>query len=157
LEPGIKIGRTDPKLDPKGAFTVELVQRAEEFYKQPGLSQRILGAPENPAQVLPEEVLVGRFQSGELDVAFFYSTEASDAKITFVAPPTAIDPKARYTVTILRDAPNPASAERFLVFLLGAEGRDLLRRHGLDLVKPTIAGDAQAMPASVKPLVDNAP
>src|SRR5690349_16468876 len=32
LQPGIKIGRTDPKLDPKGAFTVELMQRAEEFY-----------------------------------------------------------------------------------------------------------------------------
>ncbi len=155
-EPGIKIGRTDPKLDPKGAFTVELLQRAEEFYKQPGLSQRILGAPENPAQVLPEEVLVGRFQSGELDVAFFYSTEASDAKITFVEPPAEINPKAHYTVAILRDAPNPASAERFLVFLLGTEARDLLLQHGLDLVRPTLIGDAQTIPASIKSLVEKA-
>jgi hypothetical protein len=30
-EPGIRLGRTDPKLDPKGAFTVELLRRAEEF------------------------------------------------------------------------------------------------------------------------------
>src|SRR5437764_2427905 len=73
-EPSLKIGRTDPQLDPKGAFTLELMQRAEEFYHKPGLAQRILGAPDNPAQVLPEEVLVGRFQSGELDAAFFYST-----------------------------------------------------------------------------------
>ena len=49
-EPGIKIGRTDPKLDPKGAFTVELLQRAEEFYKQQGLSQRVLGAPDNRSE-----------------------------------------------------------------------------------------------------------
>lgn len=153
-ETGIRIGRTDPKLDPKGAFTVELLQRAEEFYKQPGLSQRILGASDNPAQVLPEEVLVGRFQSGELDVAFFYSTEASDAKITTVKPPAEIAPKARYTVAILRDAPNPATAERFLVFLLSTEGRDLLKQHGLDLVKLTVSGDMQTMPASVKSLVD---
>src|SRR6202043_82912 len=61
-QPGIKIGRTDPKLDPKGAFTVELLQCAEAFYNKPGLSQRIIGAPDNAAQVLPEEVLVGRFQ-----------------------------------------------------------------------------------------------
>ena len=113
-QPGIKIGRTDPKLDPKGAFTVELLQRAEAFYDKPGLSQSIIGAPDNPAQVLPEEVLVGRFQSGELDAAFFYSTEAADAKITTVQPPAEIDPKARYTVAILRDAPNPAGRNGFL-------------------------------------------
>jgi molybdate/tungstate transport system substrate-binding protein len=151
--PGLKIGRTDPKLDPKGAFTLELLQRAEDVYKQPGLSQRILGTPDNPAQVLPEEVLVGRFQSGELDVAFFYSTEAADAKITTISPPNEIAPKARYTVAILRDAPSPATAERFLVFLLGTEGQDLLKQHGVELVKPTLNGDSQTIPASVKSLV----
>jgi molybdate/tungstate transport system substrate-binding protein len=152
-EPGIKIGRTDPKLDPKGAFTLELLQRAEDFYKQPGLSQRTLGTPDNPAQVLPEEVLVGRFQSGELDVAFFYSTEAADAKITTIKPPNEIAPKARYTAAILRDAPNPATAERFVVFLLGTEGQDLLNQHGVELVKPTLNGDSQTIPMSVKSLV----
>jgi len=152
-EPGIKIGRTDPKLDPKGAFTLELLQSAEDFYKQPGLSQRILGTPDNPAQVLPEEVLVGRFQSGELDVAFFYSTEAADAKITTVKPPNEIAPRARYTVAILRDAPNPATAERFVVFLLGTEGQDLLKQHGVELVKPTLNGDSQTIPMSVKSLI----
>jgi molybdate/tungstate transport system substrate-binding protein len=153
-QPGIKIGRTDPKLDPKGAFTVELLQRAEAFYDKPGLSQSIIGAPDNPAQVLPEEVLVGRFQSGELDAAFFYSTEAADAKITTVQPPAEIDPKARYTAAILRDAPNPAGAERFLGFLLGSEGRDLLQQHGLNLVKPAVSGEAQTIPTSVKSLID---
>jgi molybdate/tungstate transport system substrate-binding protein len=155
-QPGIKIGRTDLKLDPKGAFTVELLQRAEEFYKQPGLSQKILGASDNPAQVLPEEVLVGRFQSGELDVGFFYSTEAADAKIQFVQPPAEIDPMARYTAAILRDGPNPAGAQRFLVFLLGSEGRSLLQQHGINLVKPSLGGDAQTLPASIKSLINKA-
>jgi len=52
-EPGLKLGRTDPKLDPKGALTVELLKRAEAFYSKPDLSQRIIGALDNPAQVLP--------------------------------------------------------------------------------------------------------
>jgi molybdate/tungstate transport system substrate-binding protein len=153
-EPGLKLGRTDPKLDPKGAFTVDLLKRAETFYGQPGLSQRIIGAPDNPAQVLPEEALVGRLQTGQLDVGSFYSTEASDAKITAIKLPDEIAPKAHYTVTILRDAPNPVGAERFVRFLLGSEGRNLLKEHGLELLKPTLSGDASAVPAAIKSLVD---
>jgi len=153
LEPGIKIGRTDPKLDPKGAFTVDLMQRAEQFYQQPGLAQRVLGAPDNPAQVLPEEVLVGRFQSGELDAAFFYSIEAADTEMTNVKPPSEIQPKARYTISILNNSPNPAGAERFLLFLLGSEGQALLQKHGLDSVKLAVSGDAQTIPAAIQSLV----
>jgi len=155
-EPGLKLGRTDPKLDPKGALTIELLKRAEAFYNKPGLSQQIIGAPDNPAQVLPEETLVGRLQSGQLDVGFFYSTETSDAKIPAIKLPDEIAQKARYTVTILRDAPNPAGAERFVSFLLGSQGRDLLTEHGLELLKPDLSGDGEAVPAAIKSLVDAA-
>ena len=122
-EPGIKIGRTDPKLDPKGALTVTLMQQAEAFYKSPGLSEKIIGAPDNPAQVLPEETLVGRLQSGQLDVGFFYSTETADAKIPALALPPEITPKAVYTVTILHNAPNADGADKFVAFLLGSAGQ----------------------------------
>src|ERR1700693_3025261 len=37
-EPGVRIGRTDPKLDPKGALTVQLLAQAEQVYKLPGLA-----------------------------------------------------------------------------------------------------------------------
>jgi molybdate/tungstate transport system substrate-binding protein len=80
-ETGIKIGRTDPKLDPKGALTVQLLDRAEQVYKLPGIARKVLGAPENPEQVRPEENLIGRLQSGQIDVGFFYSTETADLKI----------------------------------------------------------------------------
>jgi molybdate/tungstate transport system substrate-binding protein len=156
-DPGLKLGRTDPKLDPKGALTLELLKRAEAFYSKPGLSQQILGAPDNPAQVLPEETLVGRLQSGQIDVGFFYSTETSDARIPAIQLPDEISPKAHYTITILRDAPNPAGAERFVGFLLGSKGRDLLKNHGLDLLKPKLSGDAKAVPAAIASLVDASP
>ena len=155
-EPGLKLGRTDPKLDPKGALTVELLKRAEAFYNQPGLSQQVIGEPDNPAQVLPEETLVGRLQSGQLDVGFFYSTETSDAKIPAIKLPDQIAQKARYTITILRDAPNPAGAERFISFLLGSQGRDLLTQHGLELLKPDLSGDREAVPAAINSLVEAA-
>jgi molybdate/tungstate transport system substrate-binding protein len=156
LEPGIRIGRTDPKLDPKGALTLDLLRSAETKYKIPDLSQKVLGAPENPAQVLPEETLVGRLQSGQLDVGFFYSTETSDAKIPAIALPADIAPKASYTITILRDVPNPTGANQFLTFLLGPEGQGLMKEHGLTVQKFTLSGDTSAVPANIRSLVNKA-
>ena len=155
-EPGLKLGRTDPKLDPKGALTVELLKRAETLYNNPNLSRQILGDAENPDQVLPEETLVGRLQSGQLDVGFFYSTETTDAKIPAIDLPQEVALKAHYTITILKDAPNPAEAEKFVSFLLGGEGRALLKEHGLEVVKLNLSGDADAVPGPIKSLVDGA-
>ena len=156
LEPGLRIGRTDPKLDPKGAFTVELMTKAAALYHQPDLVDKTLGDPENPAQVLPEETLVGRLQSGQLDAGFFYSTETSDLKIPSVHPAPELKISANYTLTILNDAPNSAGATRFVNFLLSAEGRKLLAEHGVDVVRPVVSGNAQTIPAGVQAVIDAA-
>jgi molybdate/tungstate transport system substrate-binding protein len=155
-EPGIRIGRTDPKLDPKGAFTVDMVTKAADLYHQPDLVEKTLGAPENPDQVLPEETLVGRLQSGQLDAGFFYSTETSDLKIPALRPSPELQAKASYTLTILSDAPNSAGATRFADFLLSAKGRELLREHGVDVIKPTVSGTPEAMPPSLQAVLDAA-
>jgi molybdate/tungstate transport system substrate-binding protein len=156
MEPGIKIGRTDPKLDPKGALTVTLMQQAEVFYKSSGLSEKIIGAPDNAAQVLPEETLVGRLQSGQLDVGFFYSTETADAKIPAIALPPQITPKAVYTVTILHNAPNADGADKFVAFLLGPDGQSVMKEHGLGVQKLTLTGDAAGVPKDVQALLGQA-
>jgi molybdate/tungstate transport system substrate-binding protein len=155
-EPGIRIGRTDPKLDPKGAFTVEMMTKAADLYHQPDLVEKTLGDPENPAQVLPEETLVGRLQSGQLDAGFFYSTETSDLKIPAFQPAPELAAKASYTLTILSDAPNSAGAARFVDFLLSAQGRALFKQHGVDVIKPTVTGNGQAIPPSVQAVIDAA-
>jgi molybdate/tungstate transport system substrate-binding protein len=152
-EPGIRIGRTDPKLDPKGALTIVLMKKTEAFYKIPGLSQRVLGAPDNPAEVLPEETLVGRLQSGQLDAGFFYSTETADAKIPSIQLPAEIAPRAVYTVAILHAAPNPGGAARFVAFLLGPDGRSLMQAHGMELRPLALTGPAAEVPAPVAALL----
>jgi molybdate/tungstate transport system substrate-binding protein len=157
LEPGIRIGRTDPKLDPKGALTLTLMNAAQTFYKSPDLSQKVLGAPDNPAQVLPEETLVGRLQSGQLDIGFFYSTETADAGIPAVELPAEIAPQAVYTVTILRGAPNAEGADRFVAFLLGSGGQKVMKEHGLDSRKPELTGTADAVPQDIRTLLANTP
>ena len=148
-EPGIRIGRTDPKLDPKGALTLQVLDRAEQAYSQPGLAQAVLGAPDNPEQVRPEESLVGRLQSGQIDIGFFYSTETADLHIPAAALPPDVTLSANYTVTILRDPPDPDGAAQFVDYLLSPRGQALMRDHGLDVVAPTVSGDASAVPASI--------
>jgi molybdate/tungstate transport system substrate-binding protein len=148
-EPGIRIGRTDPKLDPKGRLTLALLNKAGAVYGIPHLSKTVLGAPENPAQVLPEENLVGRLQSGQIDAGFFYSTETTDLKIPAVtlAPQTAL--AAHYTATVLNRAPNAGGGRRFLSFLLGRQGTALMRKHGLDLLAPRVSGDVHKVPPEI--------
>jgi molybdate/tungstate transport system substrate-binding protein len=154
--PGLRLGRTDPKLDPKGALTLALVDKAAQLYHEPDLTAKLLGDPENPAQVLPEEALIGRLQSGELDAGFFYSTETSDAHIPALPLPAELAAQADYTVTILADAKHPEAALRFVEYLLGPSGRALLQQHGLTLVAPSVHGVTTAVPAALQALVDTA-
>lgn len=149
-EPGIRIGRTDPKLDPKGALTVKLLDHAQSVYGKPGLANRILGKAENPAQVQPEESLAGRLQSGQIDVGFFYATETSDLHIPAVALPKEVALQANYAVAILRGAPNAAGALQFVTFLLGPQGRAVMQAHGLEVAHPVVAGDQAAIPVFVR-------
>ena len=155
-EPGIRIGRTDPALDPKGVLTVKLLSHAEQLHHQPGLEQAVLGAPDNPAQVLPEETLAGRLQSGQIDVGFFYSTEAADLRIPAITLPEAAGLGAQYTATILRSAADPAVAARFVAFLLGPGGGGIMKRHGLTVLPPVATGEADAIPKSVRAELANA-
>jgi molybdate/tungstate transport system substrate-binding protein len=54
---------------------------------------------------------------------------------------------------VLNNAPDAAGAERFVLFLLGNEGQNLLQKHGLDSVRPIVSGDAEAIPAAIKSLI----
>jgi len=151
--PGFRLGRTDPKLDPKGALTIQFMQKAAAYYHQPDLAMRVLGPDSNPAQVFPEETLVGRLEAGQLDAGFFYSMEAAQAHIPAIVPPAAIDLNAEFTVTVLQNAPNPDGAAAFVQFLLGPQGKRLLAQSGLTVLIPKLGGDLSAVPAALRKLV----
>ena len=148
-EPGFRLGRTDPKLDPKGALTIQFLHTAARYYHHPGLTRQLLGATENPAQVFAEETLVGRLQAGQLDGGFFYANEAVQARLPFVTPPGAIDPKAVFTVSIVRGAPDPRGARAFVRFLLGTRGQALLKQGGLTLVPLRAVPRQAALPSGI--------
>ncbi len=96
-EPGILVGRTDPKLDPKGILTVEAVEGAARKLRQPALTQALGSFP-----VYPETALVGRLQAGQLDAGFFYAVEASSAHLVTVAADARLQVRQLH-----RDDPQP--------------------------------------------------
>jgi molybdate/tungstate transport system substrate-binding protein len=145
MQPGVKIGRTDPAKDPKGALTVEFLKKADK----PELAKSVL----EHSSVLPEEALVKKIQTGELDVGFFYSVETTDAGLTAIDLPAGITPKAIYALTILQNAPSPDGAQKFILFLLGSKGLALLKEHGLSLTGLQLTGADASVPQAIRALV----
>jgi len=88
--PGLKLGRTDPNLDPKGYRTLFLFHLAEGYYHRNDLTS-LLGDPANPTQIFPEPELMIRMESGQLDAAFFYRHEVVAHKVPFIELPNQIN------------------------------------------------------------------
>jgi molybdate/tungstate transport system substrate-binding protein len=147
-QPGIRVGRTDPKLDPKGKLTVEAVEEAAEKLHEPALVNALPTFP-----VYPETSLVGRLQSGQLDAGFFYAIEANVAHIATV-PLTPIHKMAAYTVTIVNHAPHQTGAEAFVRYLLATANAPRLTSDGLTPISPPmLSGAPTAVPAGVRSTV----
>jgi molybdate/tungstate transport system substrate-binding protein len=147
-EPGIRVGRTDPKLDPKGKLTVEALKAGAASLHMAALAHAI-----GRFAVFPEESLVGRLEAGQLDAGFFYVNEAREQRIPTVAL-TPVKKGAEYTVTILRRAPDGAGAQAFVAFLLSSAGRGILAQHGLVVVSARLTGSAAALPSKLRALLD---
>lgn len=171
---GLRLGRTDPKLDPKGVNTLYTMKLAEIYYSQPGLSQKLLGAPENTTQIFPEEDLVARLSSGQLDAGFFYLNEVKDAGLPYITLPAQInlgDPSQAsyyaqatytdatgatstakpvlYSLTIPTTVKNEAGAVAFVQYLLGTSGQGYLTADGIMPIPFKFSGDASKVPAGL--------
>jgi molybdate/tungstate transport system substrate-binding protein len=144
-QPGFLLGRTDPTTDPKGKLVVQALQQAASAHDLPALAQIATSA----TGVLPEETLVGRLQSGQLDAGFFYKSEAATAGIPIISI-APIRLSAEYTVTVLAKAPHAAGADAFVSFLFGNQGRAIMEHDGLSLVTPTVVTGPSHVPASLK-------
>jgi molybdate/tungstate transport system substrate-binding protein len=177
---GLKLGRTDPDLDPKGYRTLFLFHLAEGYYHRNDLSS-LLGDPANPAQIFPEPELMIRMESGQLDAAFFYRHEVVAHKVPFIELPNQInqsDPTLAtlykeqkyttgkgvtmtatpivFTVTIPHTAKNVSGAVAFVRFLLTGKGRSLIEQYGLRPSAILVNGDKSKIPSDIQPLVEGA-
>ena len=54
---GLKFGRPNPVLDPKGYYAIITANLANIYYNYPSIKETILGGNRNTKQVFPEEIL----------------------------------------------------------------------------------------------------
>lgn len=176
--PGLRLGRSDPALDPKGYYTLFMFRLAQRLYHLKNFARRVLGSPRNPAQIFPEEVLVARLLAGEMDAGVFYLNEVKDLGIPYITLPPQInfgEPKYKrlystehytdaqgkrisgrpilFTITIPSTVKNKGGAMAFVKFTLGRRARLLAREHGLLSTPITLGGDRKAVPPGVLVMV----
>jgi molybdate transport system substrate-binding protein len=76
-------------------------------------------------------------ESGNVDAGFVYKTDATISKKVKVAfeIPVAEAPKISYPLALLKDAPHPDAARRFMAYL-GADGATaVFKRFGFIILK----------------------
>jgi len=155
-EPGLRLGRTDPAVDPQGANVLLSLQLAADYYHRADLLKTIAGAPQNPAQIFSEPSLMSRLEAGQIDAAIGYLSAARSHHLPTVALPDEINlgnpdlQKAWYErasltlengktlrveplvfyAAVLGNAQQPALARDFVAFLRSKQGQALFREHG---------------------------
>jgi molybdate/tungstate transport system substrate-binding protein len=178
LAHGLRLGRTDPELDPKGYRTLFMFRLAQRLYHLKNFVHRVLGSDRNPTQTFPEEVLVARLLAGQIDAGIFYLSEVKDLDIPYITLPPQINlgsPKyvklyatqrytnkegktfvgspILYTITIPSTVKNLNGAVAFVKFVLGKRARLLSAAHGLLPTRVVTSGDVAAVPPGIEAVV----
>lgn len=129
LDPAVRVGRTDPQLDPKGERTIRVLQLLGNHFRNSKQAQSVL----QKAEMFPEEDLALRVESGEVDAGFFYSTEIPGRGLRVVELPadTNLSRQITYAIAVLRRAPHPQAAKTFAAFILAGGGKAALEQAGI--------------------------
>ncbi len=184
LRKGVAYGHSDPNVDPCGYRSQLVWQLAEKYYKSPGLYRRLRHncPPKNIRP--KETDLIALIESGEIDYLFIYRSVCEQHGMPYVVLPDEINLRSQkfadfystasiritgkrpgqyivkrgkpmvYGITVCRDAPNREAALRFVAFVVGPEGQEIMEKNGQPPVSPPVAtGNTDAMPGYLKELV----
>ncbi len=175
--PGLKLGRTDPNTDPQGRDFIFMLQLAQMYYHLPSDTvAKILGTSDfgtaSSSQIYAESSLDSTLQSGQLDAASAFVTQAIELHLAYVPLPVQINlgsaayaaqyKKASVTITggvtkhgspqvidiTIIGTPTPAGVA-FVKYTLSPAGLAQYKQGGFSLPTPKVFGTASAVPAEV--------
>jgi molybdate/tungstate transport system substrate-binding protein len=179
--PGLKLGRTDPNTDPQGRDFIYMLELAQAYYHLPADTvAKILGGPEGSAtstQIFAESSLDSTLQSGQLDAASAFVTQAIELHLDYIPLPAAINlgdaslatqyHNASITVTppggtatVKHGSPQviditiigkpTAAAIAWVKYTLSAAGLAQYKAGGFTLLTPSLTGDKGSVPAAIR-------
>lgn len=179
LRPDVALGRTDPVLAPAGYRALLTYRLAERFYRDEGLAKRL--EARTPAGLIRANAadLAALLSVGELDYIIEYESLARAHHFRMIHLPPAIDlgDQSRtqdyanaevtvkgsrasisrrgapilYGVSVPDKAPHRDAGIRYLQFLLGPEGRAMLRAAQVDALDSAVFSGAR-VPAALEAL-----
>jgi molybdate/tungstate transport system substrate-binding protein len=175
--PGLKLGRTDPNVDPQGRDFIYMLELAQMYYHLPSDTvAKILGTTDfgtaSSPQIYAESSLDSTLESGQLDAASAFVTQAIELHLDYIPLPTAINlgsaaladqyKKASVTlqngmtkhgspqvidITII-GTPTPAGIS-FVKYTLSPAGLAQYKAGGFSLPTPTVFGSASSVPSAI--------
>ncbi len=177
----VRIGRSDPELDPCGYRSVLVMELASKYYNQPDLYTKL---KDHPGTVIkPKEVdLVADLETGNIDYFWIYESVARQHHFKYIKLPEQINLSSLkyadfyqtasikltkadgstyivrgkpivYGITIPKGAPHTKAAEQFLQFIL-TRGLTILDENGQPPVNPAqYIGNKENLPENIKDLV----
>lgn len=169
--PGLRFGRADPDLDPKGYRTLFVMELAQKYYHDLTIAERVLGNVDDSKQIFRESELLARLESGQIDATIGYKNEAIERNFPFISLPQAINLGSTqfvdfygsvsytsgeaitfqgspilFTITVPRVARHRKAAVDFVSFILSREGQDIYAKAGLGKAKIVLGGDKTQVP-----------
>jgi len=175
--PGLRLGRTDPNIDPQGRDFIEMLELAQSHYHLPSNTvAKILGTTDfgtaNSPEIYAESALDSILESGQLDAASAFITQAIELHLDYIKLPAIINlgsfaDAARYhqaSVTIkggvvkhgspqviditIIGTPTPA-AIAFVRYTLSAAGLAEYKHGGFFMITPTVFGSRSSVPSAI--------
>jgi molybdate/tungstate transport system substrate-binding protein len=175
--PGLKLGRTDPNTDPQGRDFIYMLELAQKYYHLPSDTvAKILGTSDfgsaNSSEIYAESSLDSTLESGQLDAASAFVTQAIELHLDYIPLPVqvnlgsfadaalykaaAVTIKGGVTkhgspqvidITII-GTPTPA-AIAFVRYTLSAAGLAEYRTGGFSVLAPTVTGSMSSVPTAI--------
>ena len=176
LQPGVKLSRNDPNLDPLGYYTLLVCALAQEHYHLPDLKQHILGSDTNPEQV--NQLNLAQLERGEIDALFLYLSAAGERALPYLTLPDEINlsnpamaatyarvsfttdtgqtfngKPISFSVAVLKNTNHPHASLQLVEFLISAVGQKLVQAAHFLPSPALIGGDTAFVPSQLQPLI----
>jgi molybdate/tungstate transport system substrate-binding protein len=175
--PGLRLGRTDPNIDPQGRDFIYMLELAQSYYHLPSNTvAKILGTTDfgtaNSPEIYAESALDSILQSGQLDAASAFVTQAIELHLDYIKLPAAIDlgsfaDAALYhtasvkivggvvkhgspqVIDITIIGKPTAAGIAFVKYTLSAAGLAEYKNGGFTILAPTVFGTTTAVPSAL--------
>ena len=136
---GVSVGRADSAIAPAGRHALTLLRRAEAYYREAGLSARLL-AQSGARFIRPNATeLAALLETAEVDYVLEYESVAKQFGFKYILLPADLAGTVLYGVSVPRNAMYRREGERFVTYLLSDEGKAILRGADVEVLRLPVA------------------